>query len=76
MNALEKLMYEKRTENGDKAYKTTGNNNICSAEGQENLPFLLSCSGKNVGSDFCSLRFCLRYLMRIYFCCCRCVRMA
>ncbi len=26
MNALEKLMYEKRTENGDKAYKTTGNN--------------------------------------------------
>ena len=26
MNALEKLMYEKRTENGDKAYKSTGNN--------------------------------------------------
>lgn len=26
MNALEKLMYEKKTENGDKAYKSTGNN--------------------------------------------------
>ena len=26
MNELEKIMYEKRTENGDKAYKSTGNN--------------------------------------------------
>ena len=26
MNELQKLMYEKRTENGDKAYKSTGNN--------------------------------------------------
>lgn len=26
MNELEKLFYEKRTENGDKAYKSTGNN--------------------------------------------------
>ena len=26
MNNLQKMMYEKRTENGDKAYKTTGNN--------------------------------------------------
>ena len=26
MNELEKIMYEKKTENGDKAYKSTGNN--------------------------------------------------
>ena len=26
MNVLEKLMYEKKTENGDKAYRSTGNN--------------------------------------------------